>query len=340
MKRLGNTVLLAMLFLVAVFVGLIGQQNLIQNESVIDELVSPDMQEVEGNVLSSNITISEKGKKVSFIAGGDVMFDRYIRQVAIDKGYGYALEELGDELRSVDFVLANLEGPVTDSSSISMNSEFGSYENYIFTFAPEVVGILKEYKFLVSLGNNHVLNFGNEGLDETIEYLKNAEIGYFGQVGRKDVKPDVVIEKNGIKIGVVNYNQFVGGDSVEVLEVLKTLRPMVDFLVVYTHWGNEYVLKAGEVIQELAYEFINNGADLVVGSHPHVVQQVEEYRGKTIYYSLGNFVFDQFFDKETMKGLLVRVDIEKEVTADRDEIVVGYTNRLIDLLPSGKTVLK
>jgi gamma-polyglutamate biosynthesis protein CapA len=335
-KRFGFLTFLALLFSAAIFIGITNQQNTIEGGRVLGELVSPETDSM-GQVFTDAAPVVSKKTSLSFIAGGDLMFDRYIRQVANESGYEYILEELSEFLKQVDFVVGNLEGPVTDSSSISMYSEFGSYENYIFTFDSTVVKILKEYKFLVSLGNNHILNFGQDGLSKTLEYLDKGEVEYFGQAGRETVKSYLVYEKNDLKIGLVNYNQFIDGGKQEVLDMITNFKDEVDFVVVYTHWGNEYTTRAGEVIEELAHEFVDMGADLVIGSHPHVVQQVEEYKGKKIYYSLGNFVFDQYFSEDTMKGLLVRVDIEKESGQD---LKTMYKEVPIKLLPSGKSVLR
>ena len=81
------------------------------------------------------------------------------------------------------------------------------------------------------------------------------------------------------------------------------------FLIVSFHWGQEYQLKESTFQQELAHKVIDSGADLIVGHHPHVVQGIDEYKGKLIFYSLGNFVFDQYFSKETQESLAVGLDV-------------------------------
>ena len=334
-KRLGFWIFLILFFFLVVFVGMNVDQGKVESDVNPSGLVSPNTGMVKGVSELSDTPLSIQ-TSINFVAGGDVMFDRYIRQVAKDKGYRYALEGLNDLLKSSDFVLANLEGPVTDFPSISMYSEFGTHDNYIFTFDPEVIEILKEYKFLVSLGNNHVLNFGQAGLDQTLENLERGGVSYFGQTGRETIKNHFVYKKNDLKIGFINYNQFINDDKQEVLETIVALKGKVDFVAIYTHWGNEYVVRAGNVIQDLAHEFIDQGADLVIGSHPHVVQQVEEYRNKKIYYSLGNFVFDQYFSEETMKGLLVKVSLRKK---NGQELELIYTEIPIELLPSGQSLV-
>lgn len=318
-----KVIFFVLLFILAITVGAIYENNSLKDEQLPKKILSPLVNSPE------EVVVSEKA--LSFIVGGDFMFDRYIRQIANEKGYDFILENMRDVLGEVDFMLVNLEGSITNYPSVSIYSEFGSRENYIFTFDPKVTDTLKKFKMVVSLGNNHILNFGVDGLKQTIEYLKAGEIKYFGQVGQKDVSNYVVIEKYGLRIALVNYNQFINDDKEEVFQTIVDLDERADFLVVYTHWGNEYALKAGEVIVDLAHKFIDRGADLVVGSHPHVVQQMEEYRGKKIYYSLGNFVFDQYFDEETMKGMLVRVDISGSL--------VEYKNIFVKLSSNGQTLV-
>jgi poly-gamma-glutamate synthesis protein (capsule biosynthesis protein) len=94
------------------------------------------------------------------------------------------------------------------------------------------------------------------------------------------------------------------------------LRPSCDFLVVFPHWGIEYQITASARQQELAHEFVDAGADLVIGAHPHVVEPVELYRGKAIFYSLGNFVFDQGLSFWTEHGLAVQVILHQDGRKD------------------------
>jgi gamma-polyglutamate biosynthesis protein CapA len=326
---------LMMLLLAAVLLGAVYEIYSARVEQEPLEMFSPVGNEPDNAGFFPSMTeIGEK--RVSFIFAGDLMFDRYIRQIANEKDYDYILEGVGDILKSVDFTVVNLEGPITNNKSVSVGSKFGSYNNYIFTFGPKVIDILKQFNMVASLGNNHITNFGQDGIKQTVENLKGGGVMYFGQVGQETVNEYVVLEEKGFRIDLVNYNQFIGSDKEEVFKTITALVESSDFLVVYAHWGNEYVPVAGKVITDLAHEFVDLGADLVIGSHPHVVQQVEVYKGKKIYYSLGNFVFDQYFSEETMKGLLVKVDL---VEKEDQNTEVAYEDIPIKLSPSGQTLL-
>ncbi|MDC0449104.1 CapA family protein [bacterium] len=270
--------------------------------------------------------------EVSIIFGGDLMFDRYIRQIAQSKGYNYALEDLRDVLTNADVVIANLEGPITDNKSRSIYTEIGSRENYFFTFDPIITNTLKEFNInVVNIGNNHILNFGYNGLDQTVKNLELAQIQYFGDVSSK-VTRSLVLNIDGTKVGLIGYNEFIDTNN-NTLEEISKIKSGSDIVVVFAHWGPEYVKTAGKPIVDLAHQFVDSGADLVIGGHPHVVQQVEDYKGKRIYYSLGNFVMDQFFEPQVQEGMLVKVEIV-------DSEISGFEEISIFMDPKGKTTLQ
>lgn len=275
------------------------------------------------------VNIVPQSQQVKIIFTGDLSFDRYIRQKANENTYDFILEPLKDLFLSADLVVVNLETPITDNPSISLRSIPGEPRNFSFTSAPETAAVLAHNNIkLVSLGNNHVLNFGLEGLTQTRNYLTQSGVDYF------DSGQPIIKSINQLNFGLVNYNQFVSGGLGATLNDLKTLRSQVDVLIVFCHWGEEYQPVAGLAIQSLAHEFIDAGADLVIGTHPHVIQQKEIYQGQQIYYSLGNFVFDQYFSPETKKGMLV------VATIDPENLNSLTTEELyVDILPTGQTVL-
>lgn len=250
---------------------------------------------------------SERGTKLLF--GGDVMFDRSIRQVADKYGYDYLFSDIASVLVEPDFTVFNLEGPITNKPSISINSEIGSKNNYIFTFSPDVTDVLKNLNInLVSIGNNHILNQGYEGIESTKEYLNGSNVSFIGSENTEILHSVVINDKNYI---FVSYNEFSSDTSHKNL-VKDAIANNKDngFTTVYCHWGVEYSTYADERIQSLAREFIDLGADAVIGAHPHVIQQREWYKGRPIYYSLGNLVMDQYFDEDVRNGLLVELHIQ------------------------------
>jgi poly-gamma-glutamate synthesis protein (capsule biosynthesis protein) len=258
----------------------------------------------------SNFEPSEKSK-TSILFVGDLMFDRYIAQVAAKKGDSFIFSGISSFLKENDLVVANLEGPITDKKSISIGTVVGDKGHFSFTFNKSLAGTLVENNIrLVNIGNNHILNFKEEGLNQTKKYLEENKVNYFGDPENKE-KNYIIEEINGIKIGFVSFNQF-GGSAEETKKDIETIKGTTDIIIVYAHWGKEYSKIPSENIKIMAHNFIDSGADLVIGSHPHVIQNTEEYKRKRIYYSLGNFIFDQYFSAETMKGLAVEVIIDSE----------------------------
>ncbi len=135
---------------------------------------------------------------------GDVMFDRSLRSVAKKEDYSFILESMTEYLNDFDLVVANLEGPITDNESQSIDSEIGSTDNYIFTFDPQIVSVLEENNLtLLNLGNNHILNFDEEGLSQTTNYLEESELSYFGDTGTNLVSPFILQHFENIKIAFI-----------------------------------------------------------------------------------------------------------------------------------------
>ena len=272
---------------------------------------------------------------VQILFVGDLMFDRGIRHYA-DKNSGneFIFEKIRNTLINNDLVVANLEGPITNNKSISVGTAPGAKNNYFFTFDPSLTRTLFNHNIrMVSLGNNHILNFGDKGLLSTEKYLSQANIGYFGSPeGQRSAIKDL----DGLKIGFVSYNEFYGDVEAErtaALSEVKKIKTDSDIIVIFCHWGVEYSKQATQAQKDLAHKFIDEGADLIIGSHPHVIEPIEEYSGKKIYYSLGNFIFDQYFDEDVRNGLGVVAKINKKTK----DIEFSEINFYLD--NNGQTIL-
>lgn len=251
---------------------------------------------------------AERSEGIRLLFGGDMMFDRWIRTMMRRHDDSWPLVPLRETFRDADAVIANLEGPITANASVSEESEAGARDNYVFTFDPSVAPLLGDFNIIPNLGNNHILNFKEEGARETERYLHDAGVDFFGSPSG-EADRFLVKDFGGYRIAFVNYNQFVFQGEKKTLEDIRAARDEADFIVLYAHWGVEYE-PATEGQKMLAREFVNAGADIVIGSHPHIVQEHEIYKGKMIYYSLGNLVFDQYFRDETKNGLLLSVSID------------------------------
>lgn len=252
---------------------------------------------------------------------GDMMFDRHIRDRAEERAkdgvisYDFILEPIAPLLQTSDLVIGNLEGPITTTASVSQGSIVGSPRNYTFTFDPAILATLDKYHIrLVNLGNNHINNMGKNGINQTLEYLKNSPIHFFGyyQDQHSLITTSYVYTVGTYDIAFISYNQFTSGGEEYTHETIQAYQnnPEIETIVVYTHWGNEYQTVAPPVIVELAHSWVEAGADLIIGSHPHVIQNQEIYQNTPIYYSLGNFIFDQYFQPEVQRGQVVQVTID------------------------------
>jgi poly-gamma-glutamate synthesis protein (capsule biosynthesis protein) len=254
-------------------------------------------------------------ENMSLFFAGDAMLDRQIRTVVEKRGASFITEKMKRLFLGPDEIIFNLEGTVTGNGSLSKGTMPGEKNHTRFTFNHETVKSFfqntnSETAFI---GNNHIWDFGQEGLDETKKFLAENNIGYFGDVKKKN--EPISREIGGKKVAYVAFNQFLGETAQSVAVKIRELKKTNDFVVLYAHWGTEYARKENASQKEWAHIFVDAGADLVIGSHPHVVEPVEIYKNKVIFYSLGNFVFDQYFSPETVEGLAVGVSM-KDNTLD------------------------
>lgn len=277
-------------------------------------------------------------REANIVFVGDMFFDRHIRKAMYREDGDYIFSCIGDFLKSSDMVVGNLEGPVTANASVSITSIVGSPDNFRFTFPTNVPNLLKENNILaLSLGNNHIGNFGREGIESTHKYLSEAGVGYFG--GLKGDEEILRKEVNGNKLSFIAYNEFGGGSVESVEEKIEAEKQEGRFVIVFAHWGDEYA-KANTGQKNKAKSFAKAGADFIVGAHPHVIQENEvlevgegkEVRKVPVYYSLGNFMFDQYWEESVRTGLALNVKIKGEI--------VEITEQKTYLERDGRTCLK
>jgi len=251
--------------------------------------------------------------------GGDMMFDRWIRTVAQKNGGDYLFACLDPLLAQEDMVVGNLEGPITGNPSVSLGTGPGDEFNMIFTFPPSTAKLLYKHNIrMVSIGNNHIENFGESGVSTTIAALRDARVGSFGNPLQEKVATTSI---HGVSLALINYNEFAVLDASTTVSQIKRARAGGELPIVYAHWGEEY-RAATEREKYLAHVFVDEGAEAVIGSHPHVVQEHELYRGKHIYYSLGNLIFDQYWNDAVSHGLLVELTLTSQGVQSVREIIV------------------
>jgi poly-gamma-glutamate synthesis protein (capsule biosynthesis protein) len=233
---------------------------------------------------------------------GDVNLGRNLGKEILKGNIEYPLKNVRNVLRRADAVFVNLESPLTDQ-----NGETESpYTNYVFCGPPAGARVLKRGGVtIVSTANNHAYDYALKGLSETIRSLDSAGIRHVGtSVDSVRFFPPAVVQRHGIKVGFLAYTEFVNGkeewqgrisvyDSIRARKEIAKLRRAADVVIVSFHGGSEYSEAPRPLTLRRMRSLIRAGADIVVGHHPHVPQGVEEMGGKLIFYSLGNFVFNQ-----------------------------------------------
>ncbi len=240
--------------------------------------------------------------RMSLLLFGDVNLGRSLGKEILDGNIDYPFAKMKGMLRSADAVFVNLESPLTDQ-----NGETESrVSNFIFCGPPQGAGVLKRAGIsVVSTANNHAYDYSLKGLRETVRLLDSVGVRHVG-TSADSVRffSPAVIRRHGIRIGFLAYTEFVNGpegwegrisvyDSVRARTEIRKLRRDADLVIVSFHGGSEYSEQPRAITLRRMRSLVNAGADVVVGHHPHVPQGVEQYDGKLIFYSLGNFVFNQ-----------------------------------------------
>jgi len=255
-----------------------------------------DIKKTSNIVLEKTTDIFQKEElSVSILNFGDVMFDRGVRNIIENRGrdpFEYIKQEI-ELLKNFDIVMVNLEGPI-----VTMNRDLCQQKAYNFQFATSTIPYLKSIGVnMVNIANNHIYDCYKEGIYSTKKNLLESGMDYAGDPLGQNFVVKSINNKNVVFIGVDQTMQVVPEVFYEQVRELKSVN---DFVIVNIHWGNEYELVESETQRVIARRLIDNGADVVFGHHPHVIQPFEVYKTGVVFYSLGNFVFDQNFGNTTV----------------------------------------
>ncbi|MBU3935448.1 CapA family protein [Patescibacteria group bacterium] len=245
---------------------------------------------------------------------GDLGLGRHITNTARAKNdFSWSFSGVSSWLLQNDLNLANLESPiVADCPTLPTGT---------FTFCGDsrFLPQLKDHRFFLSLANNHILNFGHEGLVQTQDFLTSFQIPFVYSPDSDN--PFFQQDINGISFGFLSFDLVSSGQlsQDQILDMVKTYDPQVDWLVVALHWGNEYLPEPESWRVNFAKKLVDGGADIIHGHHPHVWQAPEVYKDKLIYYSFGNFIFDQSWSTTTSHSNIVRLTLSKN-KVEKEEI--------------------
>jgi len=260
---------------------------------------------------------------VSVTITGDILLDRGVRKVIEQKGTDAVFSPFVDSVfQSSDIVIGNLECPATKIKE-------PSFKQFIFRAEPEWLFTLKRHGIThLNLANNHSVDQGRAGLVDTRENVVSAGMIPIG-AGRtmEEAARPVLLTSSPRKVYVLaslqlaleNFAYLSEKPSVSqedfdtLVERVRHLRSSEpdSYIIVTLHWGGEHTLQPVTIQRVRAHQLIDAGADALIGHHTHTLQTIEEYKGKPIYYSIGNFIFDQRKPVNT-KACMVKLTITKE----------------------------
>ena len=316
---------------IAVSVLLLGVFLFVFNENNFDFEMNSDKSHIDKSNKSEELKneIKENKSEVEIFAMGDMIFHQpIVKNYKTENSFDFTpiFQNISEDINEADIAIANFEGSVNSNRALSGFP--------LFNFPKESISSLKNVGFdVLSTANNHCLETGIDGLAETISVINENNMKSFGTF-TEDIDKGIVVEEKGIKIGLISFTDTLNGmDSLmrgkeysvnnfsqDVESDIKKLKDKSDIVIVYPHWGNEYQLVPNERQIYLKEKLQEYGADIILGSHPHVLQkyEVEEKNNKKYFtiYSMGNALSNQRVENLKKSGVdtgaIVKLIIEKD----------------------------
>lgn len=339
-------------------------ENDLPNATVSTSTYMPKTNVNNTNTIPTNEpSIKPSIDSIKIVAVGDILLGRGVqsRLKKANKDYIYPFLETADILKKGDVVFANLEEPITSRTHSLIDIKQGG--KYVLKNEVDSIKGLEYAGFnLFSLANNHILDYYEEGLYDTQALLKEHNMAFSG-AGKniEEAKKPAIIEKKGVKIGLLSYTDmaevtykgnpplmFIAGvnkagvakrpikfdDSIK--SEIEKLRKEVDILMVSLHWGYEESFEIWDSQVEFAHNLIDNGVDVILGHHAHQFQGIEIYKGKPVFYSLGNFIFDQN-DPENQEAFIMNMEFKDNVLVSLEGIPVRTIGKIQVVPQKGET---
>lgn len=281
-------------------------------------------------------------KPIQLVFAGDILLDGFVGSQIDRFGNEFPFKKVAPILKKADMAFANLETPVSIRGK-------AAEKTFAFRSKPDTLkGLIYAGIDGVTLANNHILDYGQQAMLDTITHLNRQKIGYTGAGRTIDEAFKPYVQKiNGKKIAVLGVsrvlsdNSWIAGKNHPGAASAYTMEPMLshikksaktnDCTIVYIHWNQEFADYPEDYARKIAKEMIDAGADIIIGSHSHTLMGIEYYKGKPIYYSLGNFVFNRSTrgGDKTLQSMMVHIDIQGSKITSRItpvKIISGQPN--------------
>jgi poly-gamma-glutamate capsule biosynthesis protein CapA/YwtB (metallophosphatase superfamily) len=298
-------------------------------------------------------SISEKwlSHPITLAFAGDTLFDWSVHTTVQTHGADYPFQYVKKDIEDADFAIVNLETAVTTFT------ENDPVQLYNFRADPKALEGIKNTGFdLVSLANNHAMDYKLQGFKDTMKWLKEYDLPFVGAGNNEEEAYSAhEVSIHGKKIKIIAASRFLpsvswyaGKDKPgianayqqdKVIQAIEKENVDADFLFVFIHWGVEKNNLPEEWQRRFARDMIDAGADGIIGSHPHVLQGFEYYQDKPIAYSLGNFLFPNYVSGKSAQTGVLKLQIVK------DEISLAFkpyyikNDQIINLTDEGEKEL-
>ena len=281
---------------------------------------------------------------ITIAAVGDIMLGGTAQEVLMKENYSYPFNQVAP-LLSADITIGNLEGPLTSICNSNMELD----KTYVFRSpAEKVTPALKDAGFnLLNLANNHILDYGLQGMNDTIQSLKEHDIYSVG-AGKNstEARAGIIVDTEHGKYGFLSYSLtfpesfwatedtpgVAFGHEKQIVSDIKRLKKQADGVIVSFHWGREKTTELRPYQPRLGRAAIDAGASLILGHHPHILQAIEKYRGGLIIYSLGNFVFGSY-SKDAATSVIARVTLNEGRFHSAEFIPINVLNSEVIFQP-------
>lgn len=322
-----------------------------EGNTSVEEILSGDGDNSAANTSNSGISGSnsdpaeENSSSVDLLFSGDIYLSDHVLN-AYDKAGGISgvLDEgFRTAISEADYFAGNQEFPFSSRGQAAPDKQ------YTFRLPESRLPIMNEISTdLVTLANNHTLDFGTDAMLDTISALDSAEILHVGAgANSEEARKPQIVDVGGIRVGFIGASRVIpvaswtagasspglltAYDPALLVQTIEETRPLCDYLVILIHWGVERAEMPVDHQTSLGRRCIDAGADLVVGSHPHVLQGIEYYSGKPIVYSLGNFIFGSSIPRTALLKLTLSEDgSEPQLSLLPGTSSAGYTRMLTD----------